>query len=95
MADETGAAEECEREVEQEEEKEQEAEVETVAPRLRPVGEQAWACPKSAMQLVSATQVAASQRIQVRSAKTPARAVHSYRNRLCMRNHDQLCTCRD
>eukprot|EP00892_Ulva_mutabilis_P000027 jgi/Ulvmu1/10024/UM059_0073.1 len=65
LVDQTTAAEECEREVEQEEEKEQEVEVEAIVPWLRATAEQPWACPVVAMQLVSATEVAASQRIQV------------------------------
>lgn len=65
MGDETAAAEECEREVEQEEEKQQEIEIESVLPRLRASGEQAWASPWSAVQLSSATDIPGSQRIQV------------------------------
>lgn len=65
MADVTGAADECEREVEQEVERDQQPEVESVLPQLKPTGETSWTCPRTALQLESATRVAKSQKVQV------------------------------
>lgn len=62
---ETGAAEECEREVLQEMEEEEEAEKENEAPRLEALGEETWASPGTAMLLETAAHVSESQGIKV------------------------------
>lgn len=61
------AGEECEREVRQEVEEHRELENETKYPPLLAVGERAWAGPRAAMELTSATEVGPSQGVSVRS----------------------------